>query len=112
MDREATWWWKLVHLEPALIRMMGTATAGMLAAFGILVSDARLSAILGFVMVLLMVIQWAVTRGAVTANARVVVAIPDPVNAPGKVVAGEATTTASSAAILKAAQEVPRGDLP
>jgi hypothetical protein len=104
-----TWWWRLVHLEPALVRMAVMAVVGLLGAFGILVAPAAVDSVIGFVMVTLLVIQWVITRPTVTANARVVVLAPDPINQPTIVTAGAAETSATNGDIIDAARDIPRG---
>ena len=108
MDKD-TFWWKLVHLEPALLRTLIVAVATLLGTFGVFVASDQIDAIIGFATVALIVVGGVSTRSAVTANARVVVEAPNPISDPGTVVAGEATTTASSAEIVTAAREDPRG---
>jgi hypothetical protein len=108
MNRD-TWWWRLVHLEPTLLRGVLTGIIGLAGALGILIAPGLPDQILGLWVPLAALVQAMVTRPAVTANARVVVAMPDPVNQPGTVVPGEATTTASNTQILDAAKDIPRG---
>lgn len=103
MDR-TTLWWRLVHLEPAMLRGVVVAVVAMLGAVGILVAPALPDALLAAWGAVAAVVQALWTRPAVTANARVVVEAPDPVESPRVVVAGEATTQASAGAILDAAR--------
>jgi len=104
-----SWWWRLVHLEPALLRTLVVAVATLLGTFGLLISSDKIDAIIGFATVALIVLGGVSTRSAVTANARVVVEAPDPIGDPNTVVAGEAVTKASTSDILDAARDVPRG---
>jgi len=98
-------WWKLVHLEPTLLRGVLTGLIGLAGALGILITPGLSDTILGFWVPLMAVLQIILTRSGVTANARVAVLVPDPVNAPQKVEPGEAVTTATDRNILKAARE-------
>jgi len=104
-----TFWWRLVHLEPTVLRGVLTGLLGLAGALGILIAPGLPDTILGFWVPLMAVVQLLWTRPAVTANARVVVEAPDPVGAPGTVAPGEATTTATNGQILEAAKDVPRG---
>jgi len=108
MDK-TTLWWKLVHLEPALLRTLVVAVVTLLGTFGLLISSDKVDAIIGFATVALIVLGGLSTRSAVTANARVVVEAPNPISDPSTVVAGEAVTEATSTEILDAARDVPRG---
>jgi hypothetical protein len=107
--KEGTFWWRLVHLEPTILRGALVGILGLAGAFGILGLDFLPDTILGFWVPLMALIQVLITRPAVTANARVVVEAPNPISQPGIVVAGEATTEATSREILEAAKDVPRG---
>lgn len=104
-----TLWWRLIHLEPALVRGVLTGAVGLAGALGILGLDWLPDKILGLWVPLVALVQVLITRPAVTANARVVVAAPDPIGSPTTVVAGEAVTKASPAAIVDAARELSRG---
>lgn len=97
-------WWRLIHLEPTILRGAITGIVGLAGALGILLNSDLPDTILGFWVPLMALMQVLLTRPAVTANARVVVEAPNPVSDPGTVVAGEAVTTASSAEILDAAK--------
>lgn len=104
---KTTLWWRLVHLDPALLRGAVVAVVALLGALGILVSPQLPDVLIGAWAAMAAVVQALWTRPAVTANARVVVWAPDPVGSPRTVAAGEATstTTASDAAIIGAARE-------
>lgn len=104
-----TLWWRLVHLEPAVLRGAITGLVGLAGALGILLSPDLPDTILGVWVPLAAIVQALATRPAVTANARVVVETPDPINNPGTVVAGEAVTTATNKQILDAAATTPGG---
>lgn len=109
MNPQDTLWWRLVHLEPTVLRGVLTGLLGLAGALGILISPGLPDQILGVWVPLMALVQLLWTRPGVTANARVVVALPDPVDAPGTVVPGEATTTATTGQIIDAAKDVPRG---
>lgn len=104
-----SFWWRLVHLEPAVWRGAVVAVVALVGAFGIVVAPAIPDALLAAWVPLAAIVQALWTRPAVTANARVVVEAPDPVNRPGRVVAGDAVTGASDALILAAARSDPGG---
>ena len=108
MDKD-TLWWRLVHLEPALLRGAVVAVVALLSAVGILVAPGIPDALLGAWGAAAAIVAAVWTRPAVTANARVVVEAPNPISEPEKVVAGEAITTASRTDIIDAAREDPRG---
>jgi hypothetical protein len=104
MTDKTSVWWRVVHLEPALLRGAVVAVVALLGALGILVSPQLPDVLIGAWAALAAVLQAVWTRPAVTANARVVVWAPDPFESPQTVVAGEATTTASSTVIIDAAR--------
>jgi hypothetical protein len=99
-----TFWWKLVHLDPTLLRGLIMAAVLLLSSLGILVSPEVPNSLIGFIATVLAIVQALWTRPAVTANARVAVLVPDPVNAPEIVEAGDATTTATTKDIVEAAR--------
>lgn len=99
-----TLWWRLVNLNPALLRGLIMATVLLLSSVGILVSPEVPNSLIGFIATVLAIVQALWTRGAVTPNAKVAVFVPDPVNAPHVVEAGDAATTAGGAQIITAAR--------
>lgn len=103
-ENKDSMWWRLVHLDPVLLRGAVIATVAMLASFGLILTPGIPDALVGFLGTLLLIGQALWTRPAVTPNAKVAVAVPDPVNAPHVVEAGEAKTTASNTEILEAAK--------
>ena len=103
-----TVWWRLVHLDPVILRGGLTSVFTILGSLGILVApgldDSLVTAWVGVMGIVGVV--WV--RPAVTANARVAVWVPDPVNRPNVVASGEASPDqASDRAILRAAREDP-----
>lgn len=102
MEPQDTFWWRLVHLDPAIYRGIIMAVVGLLASLGILVSDAIPNAMIIVIGTLVVAVQALWTRTGVTPNAKVVVYVDDP-NRPKNVLPGEAVTTASDKAILEAA---------
>ncbi len=66
-------WYKLVHLEPALVRGLVMAVFAFLASVGILVSDAVPDNLVGVVLALFAIIQALWTRQVVVPEERVVV---------------------------------------
>lgn len=99
-----TFWWKLVHLDPTLLRGLIMAAVLLLSSLGILVSPEVPNSLIGFIATALAIVQALWTRPAVTPNAKVAVVVPDPVNAPEIVEAGDATTTATTKDIVEAAR--------
>jgi hypothetical protein len=99
-----TFWWRLVHLNPTLIRGVVVSLVLLISSFGILISPEVPNSLIGFIAAILAMVQALWTRPAVTANARVAVYVPDPINAPGVVEAGNATTTATPKDIIDAAR--------
>jgi len=101
--------WKLIHLDPALFRGLVLSIVLLLGAFGLFISDHERDSIVGVIFALLPIMQSLWTRTGVTANHKVVVYKPDPVNAPTEVAAGPAVST-DGVAVLKAANENSNGN--
>jgi len=97
-------WWRLVHLDPALWRGLIVAVVFVLAAFGIAVSPDIPDSVIGLVGAVLAVLQALWTKPAVTPNAKVVTFLEDPAK-PRIISAGDAVTTASDTAIVAAARQ-------
>jgi hypothetical protein len=91
-------WWKLVNLEPATLRGILLAVVTLLAAIGIKIAPNIPDSIIAVLVVILPVIQALWTRGSVTANAKVAVVVPDPINDPGTVKSGDAVVLDSTPA--------------
>lgn len=104
-------WWKLVHLDPSILRGAVIAVALLLGALGFAIDDQTLSAFLSAVAALLAMIQALWTRSAVTPNAKVVVYKPDPVNHPAELAPGEAVSS-NVVAVANAAADTPGMDIP
>ena len=94
--------WRLVHLNPALWRGIILTGVAVLTSAGVFISPDIPNATIAFIFAALPMIQAVWTRGAVTPNAKVVVAMPDPTQ-PDEIVAGDAVTTATSRDIIEAA---------
>lgn len=103
-DERDTFLWRLVHLEPVVLRGIIVSLVLLLASVGIVVSPQIPDQLVVFLASVGALYQALWTRPAVTANAKVVVAAPDPVDRPNVVAAGEATTTAHNTAIVDAAR--------
>jgi hypothetical protein len=95
--------WRLVHLEPTMMRTFVVTIFALLAATGVVVNDSLPDALVSAVIALAAIIQAVWVRQGVTANARVVVEAPDPVDQPGLVAPGQAVTMADDASIIEAA---------
>ena len=103
-----TVWWRLINLQPAAWRGIVMAVFVFLAAVGIKVAPQIPDAAFLVILALLPVIQAVWTKTAVTPNAKVLVRVPDPVNQPLEIEAGQAvvpiTDMEKSADILQAAE--------
>jgi hypothetical protein len=102
-------WYRLTKLDPAVFRGLIVSVVALLASVGVAISPGVPDALIAFIVVVVPLAQALWTRPAVTPNARVSVYLPDPVNEPQVVEAGEAVTTASDSAIIEAATTEPRG---
>lgn len=105
MDQNDNFWYRLTKLDPALFRGLVIAAVAILASIGVAINPALPDALVGLIWALSAVVQALWTRPAVTANARVAVSVPDPINNPHIVAPGEAVTTASDSAIINAAKQ-------
>lgn len=94
--------WRLVHLNPALYRGFVVAAVMIAGAFGLAVTDNQANAIVLGLTAVAAIVQAIWTRRSVTANRKVVVMKPDPVDQPNRVIAGEAVST-DTVAVLNAA---------
>lgn len=97
-------WYRLVHLNPTLWRGLVVATVGLLLSIGVRISPDIPDNVILFIVALAAVLQGIWTRPAVTANAKVVTFLPDPVNEPAAISPGEAITTATDRAVIDAAR--------
>lgn len=97
-------WWRLMNLDPALWRGLIIAVFALLGTIGVSVIPGLPDQIIGLIWIVSAIVQALWTRQAVTPNAKVAVSVPDPVNSPNVVEAGEATTTAPDRQILEAAK--------
>lgn len=82
--------WRLVNLQPSVWRGVVTAVFVTLAAVGIKVAPEIPDVAFLIVLALLPIAQGLWTKSAVTPNAKVAVSVPDPINAPDEVSAGQA----------------------
>jgi hypothetical protein len=103
-DSKDTILWRLVNLNPAVYRGLVVAVFSVLAAVGIKVSPEIPDVSLVVLLAVLPLLQAGWTKGAVTPNAKVAVVVPDPINEPNKVRAGQAEVNAPDAEVIKAAQ--------
>lgn len=101
MPENDSFWWRITHLEPAIFKGLILALVGILASFGVHVSEAVPDSLIGFIIAALALIQAVWVRRSVTPNAKVV----SYVGSDGHTLrAGEATTTAGDAAVIAAAR--------
>lgn len=98
---EESFWWRITHLEPAIFKGLILSLVGILAAFGVHVSDAVPDGLIGFIIAGLAFAQALWTRRSVTPNAKVVAYVD---NDGTTLRAGEATTSADAGTILAAAR--------
>lgn len=103
MEDKNSFWWRLVHLDPAIYRALIMAIIWVLASFGVAVSDKIPNSVIVLVGAVFALVQALWTKGAVTPNAKVVSYLPDPAK-PREIEAGDAVTTASDSNILEAAR--------
>lgn len=106
-----SFWWKLVNLDPVLVRGAVMSFAALAATLGLAVSDKALGAFLAAVFSLMLLVQALWTRGSVVPNAKVVVYKPDPVNAPFDLEPGPAIST-DVVKVANVAADTPSGDRP
>ena len=104
-------WWKLVHLDPVLLRGAVISIAALVGTFGFAIGDQKVEAFLSAVAALIVLVQALWTRKAVVPNAKVVVYKPDPVNSPKELAPGPAVST-DIIQVANAAADTPEGDRP
>lgn len=92
IPEDAGFLWKLVHLNPALWRALIVAIAGVLAYLGIGFAVGFQDSIFGLIVAIIAIVQGVWTKGSVTANQKVVVYKPDPVESPHALAAGPAVS--------------------
>lgn len=100
-------WYRLTKLDPALFRGLIIAVIAILASIGVAISPQLPDTLVALFAVVAAIVQALWTRQGVTPNAKVAVAVPDPINNPHIVAAGEATATAPDAEIIAAATSNP-----
>jgi hypothetical protein len=105
--QDKSWIWKLAHLNPARWITLVVAVAALLSAFGFTLSGEQTQALTGLIVALTAIVQGVWTESKTTANKKVVVKAPDPVDNPNVVVPGDAVTTAKPGEILDAATQKP-----
>lgn len=102
---------RLVTLQPAVLRGAIVSIVTLLTAVGVFVSPEIPDAIMGVVGTVSALVAALWIRSAVTPNAKVLAYVPDP-ERPRVIEPGEATTTATSGAILEAVRAVGRHAAP
>jgi hypothetical protein len=102
-----SFWWRLVHMNPALFRGGVVAVVTVAGLFGIVVIPGLDEKLVAVWVPLMAIVQAVWTRDGVTPNEKVVVFAPDPVMRPRAVEAGQASTSASDTSIVDAARETP-----
>lgn len=104
-------WWRLVHLDPAILRGAVVAVALLVSTLGFAISEQTLTAFLTAIAAVLAMVQALWTRSAVTPNAKVVVYKPDPVNKPAELAPGEAVSS-NVVDVANAAADTPGMTIP
>lgn len=98
-------WYRLVHLNPALFRGLIMATVLLLVAVGVKISPDLPDILIGWVAAVLAIVQALWTVPSVTPNEKVVVYVPDPVKQPDEVASGDANAgLATNQEIIEAAR--------
>lgn len=103
----AGFWWKLVNLNPVILRTAIVAIFMVAGALGIVTSDGLADSLIAGWIAVMSLVQMVWTRTGVTPNAKVVVAMQDPTRSDTWVVPGAAVTEATDAAIVRAARNTP-----
>lgn len=103
IPQDAGFWWKLVHLNPTLYRGLLIAIAGVLAYLGIGFTVGFQDSIFTLVISVVAIIQALWTKGSVTANQKVVVYKPDPVESPNVLASGLSISYDENALVRAAA---------
>lgn len=93
--------WRFTNLQPAVYKGVVVGLVGLLAALGVVISPDIPDQVILFTTALMAMIQALWTKESVTPNAKVLAYLDDP-SRPRSITAGEATTTASDAAIIDA----------
>ncbi len=106
-----SFWWRLVNLDPAILRGAVIAVVVLVGTFGFIVSEQTLAAFLTAIGAVIAIVQALWTKGAVTPNAKVVVYKPDPVNHPAELAPGEAISS-NVVGVANAAADTPGADIP
>lgn len=104
-------WWKLVHLDPVLLRGAVIAGAALAGSLGFAIGDQKVEAFLAAAAALMYLVQALWTRKAVVPNAKVVAYKPDPVDAPTVIAPGPAVST-DVVQVANAAADTPTGTRP
>jgi hypothetical protein len=105
IPEDAGFWWKLIHLNPALWRALIVAVAGILAYLGIGFAVGFQDSVFGLIVAVIAIVQGVWTKGAVTANKKVVVYKPDPVESPDVLAAGPAVSYDRNAVVNAASDK-------
>lgn len=101
--------WRIVHLNPSLFRGAVVAVVALLVSLGIVIAPAVPDQLVTAVVAVAALVQGFWTRDGVTPNDKVLAYAPDPLERPGYVLAGDATTRASDKMILAAVRSDPTG---
>jgi hypothetical protein len=103
---DANLWWRLVHLNPVILRGAIVSIFSILATTGLIVGDKKEEAIVTGIFSFVALVQAVWTKPSVTPNQKVIAYKPDPVDEPTKVVAGPAIST-DAIAVTNAAVATP-----
>ena len=104
IPENAGFWWKLVHLNPALWKALIVAVAALLVSVGVTVfTEGIQNGVYGVIIAVVAIVQALWTRNSVTANKKVIAYKPDPVDRPNVVASGEAIVQDGAAVAAVAA---------
>lgn len=108
---DAGFMWRLVHLEPVMLKGVLTTLMLLLGSFGLVIGDEKQAAVVGFALAAVSMLQAVWTRRSVTPNAKVVVFKPDPLAEPEAVAPGSAVSS-NVIAVANAAADTPDSTIP
>lgn len=108
MEQQDSFWYRLVTLDPVVFRTAIVGIVTLLADLGVVISPSLPDAIVGLITTVGAIVTAVWARNGVTPNAKVAVIVPDPVNNPHIVEAGEAIATAPNKEIIEAATMNPK----
>lgn len=103
-EPQDTFWWRLTHLDPAIYKGIVVAVVALLTSIGVVISPTIPDSVVILIVAVMSMVQALWTKTSVTPNAKVIAYLDDPLK-PKEILPGEAITTATDAAIVKAARD-------